>query len=95
MTKVIKFASDYRTTEEYREAISRTRELLNEIQSQLHNCVIDIAISGKWKEWSDNMPIGAEFTFTEDMLKDTADNNVNEICNLLDAVIYTTEKISK
>lgn len=95
MTKLIKLTSDYRTTEEYQEAVLRTIELLTVIQDQLHNCLVDLATSGKWKDWSDKMPEGTEFTFTANMLKDTADNNVNQICNLFDEVILTTEKISK
>ena len=68
MTNVNKLTSDYRTTEEYREALTRTVEALSEIQDQLHNCLVDLAISGKWKDWSDKLPEGTEFTFTEDML---------------------------
>jgi tagatose-1,6-bisphosphate aldolase len=55
--------------------------------------VINTATEGKWKEWSDSMQEGDMFNFSEEMLKDTGDENVNNISSLIDEVIKVKDEI--
>ena len=66
---------------------------LNEIENDLRELVINTATEGKWKEWSGRMQEGGMFNFTEEMLKDTGDENVNYISSLIDEVIKVKDEI--
>jgi hypothetical protein len=66
---------------------------LDDIENELMGLAINTATEGKWKEWSDSMQEGEEFNFTEKMLKNTGDENVDNIALLIDNVIVTKEKI--
>lgn len=93
MSKIIKIKSDYKSTPEYRAVLTNTIEKLDNINADLHSLIVNLATAGKWKKWSDNISEGEVFYFTEEMLKDTGDNNVDGIAELLDEVIKLKEKI--
>ncbi len=93
MSKIIKINTDYKATPEYRSALTDSVELLNNIEFDLQNLIVNLATTGKWKEWSDSIPVGSKFDFTEEMLKDTGDNNVNELAGLLENILILKEKL--
>ena len=93
MSKIIKINTDYKATTEYRSALTDSIEWLNNIEFDLQTLIVNLSTTGKWKEWSDSIPIGAKFDFTEEMLKDTGDNNVNELAGLLENIIILKEKL--
>ena len=93
MGKVIKITTDYKSTEQYRSMLTNAIEKLEDIEENLNNLIVNLATAGKWKEWSDSIPVGGTFKFTEEMLKDTGDNNINDIAGLLDEVIRVKERI--
>lgn len=93
MGKVIKITTDYKSTEQYRSMLTNAIEKLEDIEENLNSLIVNLATAGKWKEWSDSIPVGGTFKFTEEMLKDTGDNNINDIAGLLDEVIRVKERI--
>jgi hypothetical protein len=93
MTRVVKFSSDYKSSEIYRTTLANAIEELQNIESILHELIVGLALSGKWKGWSDSQPIGTTFNFTEEMLKDTGDSNVDRLFSLRDELISVKEKL--
>lgn len=80
---------------EYKTRLQKTFEFLENVKRDLLTEIIDLAVSDKWKKWSDEQPIGTEFSFTDEMLKDTGDENINMLCDLREEVIKITDKITK
>lgn len=79
---------------EYQKRILATQELLTKIEEDLFNEIIDLATIGKWKQWSDKQEIGTVFNFTDEMLKDTGDENIDSLYELMDELIRIKEKIT-
>lgn len=82
MSKIVKITSGYKSTEEYKACINETFEELESMDFVLHELIVRLATAGKWKDWSDQMPIGSEFYFTEEMLRETGDKNVDSLIEL-------------
>lgn len=79
---------------EYQKRILETQELLTKIEKDLFNEIIDLATIGKWKQWSDKQEIGTVFNFTDEMLKETGDENIDSLYELMDELIRIKEKIT-
>jgi len=79
MSKTIKFTPDYRSGAGYREALSEAITDLEKFSDELETTIEGLATTGKWKAWSDSIPVGGEFHFTNEMLIDTGDANVDAI----------------
>jgi hypothetical protein len=93
MSKIIKITSDYKSAKKYLSTVDNVVEKLEAIEDDLQGLVVNLATAGKWKEWSDKIPDGETFEFTEEMLKDTGDSNVDSIAGLLDELIRVKKKI--
>ena len=93
MGRIVEFKGNYKSSSNYQEQLIRNVKKLNEIENDLKNLVINTATEGKWKKWSDSMQEGDMFKFTEEMLKDTGDENVNNISSLIDEVIKVKDEI--
>jgi hypothetical protein len=77
----------------YAKSIEQTIGTLEQMESEIHFQIIALAISGKWKKWSDDQPIGTEFIFKEEMLRDTGDKNVDLLCELMDKIVEVRKKM--
>jgi hypothetical protein len=55
--------------------------------------MINLATKGKWKEWDEKQSEGAIFHFTEEMLRDTGDENVDALCELTDKIVEVRNKL--
>lgn len=95
MSKIIKLKHDYKAASDYKDQLKHNIEKLQEFESELLMLAVNTATCGKWKEWSDNIKEGDTFEFTEEMLKDSGDDNVNDIMMLIDRVITLRERIEK
>ena len=95
MDKVININKSYKRSKEYIETIDETIQYLEEIEEVIFSQIVSLATAGKWKEWSDSMPVGTEFNFTDEMLRDTGDPNVDAMKTVLDNVIDTKNKLIK
>ena len=93
MGRIVEFKGNYKSSSNYQEQLIKNIKKLNEIETDLTDLVIKTATEGKWKKWSDSMQEGDVFTFTEEMLKDTGDENVNNISSLIDEVIKVKDEI--
>lgn len=91
MAKIISFESNNAYNNTLKEVVIR----LEETTQVLFDCSVQLAVSGKWKEWSDDQPEDTEFNFDEKMLHDTADKNIDEIMELLEKVVDVKEKLEK
>ena len=67
---------------EYSKALDSITEEIADMKEAVYGYAIDLATKGKWKEWSDKQAIGTEFSFSEDMLCDTGDKNVDSLMKL-------------
>lgn len=90
MGKVIKLYN-----KEYQNQLNKVIKKLNDIEDELKSLAVNTAITGKWKDWSDNIEIGETFVFTEEMLKNTGDKNVDQIVSLIDNLMKVKESIIK
>lgn len=93
MGKIVKFKVDYKISKEYRESLNEIISNLSKLESELFDSMVSLAMTGKWKEWSDSQPFDTVCNFTEDMLIHTGDRNIDEIARLMYEVIFTKEKI--
>lgn len=80
-----------RANTEYQETLKQTIDLLDNIEADLFNQIVGLATSGKWKKWSDEQLIGSVFEFTEEMLRNTGDKNVDLLIELIEIIINTRE----
>jgi len=82
------------TNQAYMNALKHNIDVLEQMESNIQLEMISLATSGKWKKWSDEQPDGTEFTFTEEMLRDTGDKNVDLLYELLDKMTEIREKFN-
>ena len=84
----------YKSSPDYQEELKQAVERLREIEAELFTKMINLATLGKWKEWSKSIPVGGEFKFTEEMLRDTGDENVNDLCLLMDKIVEVQTRLT-
>jgi uncharacterized protein YwgA len=75
----------------YHKKLSEIVNQLTDMSEQIHSGMVNLAILGKWQEWSDGQPEGAVFEFTEDMLRNTGDKNVDALVELMDKILDTKD----
>jgi len=66
----------------YLEQLKAAADELSDISVKLFGLGLNLAISGKWKEWNDSVAIGSEVCFDDDMLLDTGDEFVTRIIRM-------------
>jgi hypothetical protein len=75
----------------YHKELAEVVTQLTDMSKQIHSGMVNLAILGKWQEWSDGQPEGAVFEFTEDMLRNTGDKNVDALAELMDKILDTKD----
>lgn len=90
MTKKI---IDLHEQNEFQERLAKTRDYLAEVESGLHAEMVELALAGKWKDWSDEQKEGTVFTFTDEMLRNTGDKNIEALFSLMCEVVTVKEEI--
>lgn len=80
---------------DYKESLEETLEFLEKTEKNLLTEIIDLAVLGKWKKWSDEQEIGTEFSFTDEMLNNTGDKNIDLLCELRGELSIIIDKITK
>ena len=76
----------------YKKELELTIENIKNFQETLYNHTIQLAVLGKWKEWSDAQPIGTYFEFDEEMLRDTGDSKIDEIWRIIIMLVENLKK---
>ena len=87
--KIINF-KDY---VEYHEKLSEVMESVNDLSDEIFESLFILACLDKWKQWSDNQPVGSEFEASEEMLRNTGDKNIDLLWELLDKIEEVKGKI--
>jgi len=90
MKKIININS---YNQEYKNCVEKTKNELSEIKAKLFDMMVYLALSGKWKEWEANQPVGAELNFDVGMLLDTGDENIHLIYQLYYQATETIQKM--
>jgi len=80
--KIINF-KDY---VEYHEKLSEVMELVNDLSDDIFDSLFILASLDKWKQWSDTQPVGTVFDVSEEMLRNTGDENIDHLWELLDKI---------
>lgn len=62
--------------EVYRHRVFEAVEAMNAFEVELFDVILNVALSGELKEWSDSVPIGEIHTFHNDLLEACEDTNV-------------------
>ena len=93
MAKIIPFKSDYASHPRYQKRLKKIISKLDKLEALTIEFSINLATSGKWREWDESLENGDKFRFTEEMLKDTGDPNVDTVNELVDKVISTQMKL--
>jgi ElaB/YqjD/DUF883 family membrane-anchored ribosome-binding protein len=91
MTKII----DINGYPKYQQALTTAVDFLVEADNIIDSYMVALATEGKWKQWSDEQPEGSVFTFTEEMLRNTGDENVDTLCELRDKLYDVLGKLRK
>lgn len=93
MAKIIPFESDYASTPRYQERLKEIIDELDRLETETIDFCVNLATSGKWREWDAEHKNGDIFHFNEKMLKDTGDPNVDAVAELVDKIIATQEEL--
>ena len=78
---------------EYEEEINKTKDILENIKTDIKDTMFSLATTGEWKEWSDTQPVGAIFTVTDEMLENTGDKNVDLLWELVYKINDVMDKL--
>jgi len=81
--------------QEYNELLKECSGELAEISSRLFDMGVKLALAGKWKEWSDSVPVGTMMNFNDEMLLDSGDETVQRVVELSIDVENLTVEIDK
>ncbi|OAV69318.1 hypothetical protein Barb6_00341 [Bacteroidales bacterium Barb6] len=70
---------------DYKKDLAALTEQLDEVFDDLiWETMVNLACKKKWKKWDDSHDIGDEFTFTEEMLRNTGDKNIDLLWELVE-----------
>lgn len=82
-------------TEEYNNSMRSAIEMLTGFKEQLFNEAIGLLMTGRWRKWSDEQPVGTLFNFREKEMLEAGDKTVNELLELKEKVEELLGKIGK
>lgn len=91
--KIIQFDNYFRPSVRYQKTLREFADKLESVSEEFFGIALNLAVSGKWKKWDASMPIGASFSFSEDMLFGTGDEFVTEAINLRIAISDLAESV--
>ncbi len=78
--------SEVRNFEEYNKILAAIITKLKGLDGYILDSCLKLALSGEWKQWSDEQPVGTIFSFNEAMLRKTNDENINTLLHLADYI---------
>ena len=93
--KIVELNKYAKDTGNYRDRLKKLADELNEMSESCFTASINLAVLGKWKEWDRSMPVGSNFTFSEDQLLDTGDEFVTSVTQLRIDMLDLIERINK
>lgn len=75
--------------------LAETIDFLHNIKHEMIHRMFVLATLDKWKEWSDSQKVRANISFTDEMIKDTGDINIDNLYELQERVSQTIDKLTK
>ena len=88
--------SDYKKhNDKYKKYLKLSEEFLSKTAIGLFETCVNFAVNGKWKDWDDKQKAASRFEFSDKMLWQTGDKNVDVLMNLREGVLSALEEISK
>ena len=66
--------------------VGNAMESVNDLSDDIFGSLFELACSGKWKQWSDTQPVGTVFDVSEEMLRNTGDEYIDLLWELLDKI---------
>jgi hypothetical protein len=79
----------------YWELLSQIMDKVDVVSDEIYNNLFDLACLRKWKTWSDNQPLGTKIHVDEDMLRNTGDENIDFLWEVLDTIDEVRGKMQK
>jgi hypothetical protein len=90
------FADKYSVTKEhYMEELYETLKTLGDFYDRIEGHMINLAVRDKWQEWNETMKEGDTFRFSEEMLANTGDKNIDNLFAVYESIYNTIEIISE
>ena len=79
-------------TAEYKNILTDLKETLKRVNILLEENAINLATNGVWRKWDSEQPEGEAFNFSE-IIRDTNDNNIKIIVELIDNIYIAINKL--
>ncbi len=80
-------------TEQYKQSMEEAITMLTDFEEQLFNNALYLLVSGKWRKWADEQPIGTIFNFREKEMLEAGDKNAIALLELKEKVVEVMERI--
>ena len=78
---------------EYAEYNKKLSEIVEIVTEHSDEGLFPLALLSNWKEWDSEQPIGKKLNVDEDMLRNTGDNNIDILWELLDTAEDVIDRI--
>jgi len=78
---------------QYKKTLSKLIKQMDSISNKIHDELFNLACQGKWEEWDKAQPVGTELYVDNEMLRNTGDQNIDLLWEVLDKIEEVKEKI--
>lgn len=78
----------------YRAELNKAIEHLESVENQLLLNMFNLATTGKWKNWNNQQNEGDIFECTEEMLRNTGDENIDKLFEIFQKVSDVKSELS-
>jgi hypothetical protein len=92
MTKIINLV-DYKNEIKYSEVILKTKSFLDDTQEKIQEHMVNLATHGVWKDFFDQFKEGDTFNFSQDMIENTGDKNIEMLWELCFKIEDVTKRM--
>ena len=93
MGEKIIYLSRYKGYKEYNKIISELHRKLGDLASELFDESVQLAMSGKWRDWSGEQTTGSRIRLDDKMLRETRDPNIGILLELSDYIINLNKRL--
>ena len=91
---IINLENRLKSAREYTKCLGEIIGELAATEEELSSAAINLAVLDKWREWNESMPVGSEYTFTDEMLYGAGDSNIRVLMNLRDSIAAAVEALN-
>ena len=80
-------------TEQYRQSMAEAVTMLADFEQQLFDNALYLLITGKWRKWADEQPVGTVFNFREKEMLEAGDKTATALLELKEKVVEVMEEL--